>query len=199
MNEFYTIKGATESLYKEKGSKFLGFAYPVSTETQIKLHLDDLKKHYHDARHHCFAYIIGLKNQSYRAYDDGEPGHSAGDPILGQIRSKNLTNCLVVVVRYFGGTKLGVSGLIHAYKTAAEAALDEAEVTTIFSQTRFRLQFGYDRTSEVERVLSEFDIDYLEKNYTSVCEFVGLVKDEEVSRLDQKMELVPGADISFQG
>lgn len=196
MNEFFTIKQPTEGFYKEKGSKFLAFAYPVSSEEEIKEKLEALQKEFHDARHHCYAYIIGLKDQSYRANDDGEPGHSAGDPILGQIRSKKLTNCLVVVVRYFGGTKLGVGGLITAYKTAAEAALNKATIITIYSKTRFRLTFSYKATSAVESVLNEFEIDYLEKNYTSNCDFIGLVKDEEVEVLMEKMKLLQG--VQFQ-
>lgn len=192
MNKFFTIKQPTEGFYKEKGSKFLAFAYPVNSEGEIKEKLEILQKEFHDARHHCYAYIIGLKDQSYRANDDGEPGHSAGDPILGQIRSKKLTNCLVVVVRYFGGTKLGLGGLITAYKTAADAALSKATIITIYSKTRFRLTFTYEATSEVESVLNEFEVDYLEKNYTANCEFIGLVKDEEVEVLMEKMKLLQG-------
>lgn len=197
MNEFFTIKKATEGFYKEKGSKFLAFAYPVSSEETIKEKLEELKRKYYDARHHCFAYIIGLKDQYYRANDDGEPGHSAGDPILGQIRSKQLTNCLVIVVRYFGGTKLGVGGLITAYKTAAEAALEKAEIVTIYSQTRFRLVFDYALTSEVERILSEFQIEYLEKNYLTNCEFLALIRDEDVEALSGKLALCQGAELNI--
>lgn len=192
MNEFFTITEPSEGFYKEKGSKFLAFAYPVSSEEEIKEKLDGLRKQFHDARHHCYAYIVGLKDQAYRANDDGEPNHSAGDPILGQIRSKNLTNCLIVVVRYFGGTKLGVGGLISAYKIAAEAALDKADVVTIYSKTRFKLTFAYDVTSDVERILNEFEIEYLEKNYTSDCEFIGRIKDEDVEVLRGKLELCQG-------
>lgn len=190
-NEFRTLTTASEGLYKEKGSKFLAFAYPVRSEEEIKSYLDALRKQYYDARHHCYAYIIGLKNQSFRANDDGEPNHSAGDPILGQIRSKKLTNCLVVVVRYFGGTKLGVGGLIHAYKTAAEEALNQVKIQVIHSQTHFRIKFGYDQTSEVERALSEFEINYENKTYTADCEFSGWLKDEDVVALEDKLELLP--------
>jgi len=190
INEFQTIVSSTEGFYKEKGSKFLAFAYHVKSEGEIKARLDDLRKQYYDARHHCYAYIIGLKIQSYRANDDGEPNHSAGDPILGQIRSKELTNCLVVVVRYFGGTKLGVGGLINAYKTAAEDALAKAKTEVVYSQTKFRLKFDYDQTSEVERALSEFMIDYEDKIYTSDCEFTGWLKDEDVAPLESKLELM---------
>ena len=194
INEFQTIVQPTEGFYKEKGSKFLSFAYHVKTEEEIKAHLEALRKQYYDARHHCYAYIIGLKDQTYRANDDGEPNHSAGDPILGQIRSKGLTNCLVVVVRYFGGTKLGVGGLISAYKIAAEDALDKVEVIKIYAQTRFSISFGYEQTTEVERALAEFEVDYEDKMYTSACRFVGLLRDEDVSVLAEKVSLLKAVD-----
>src|SRR5690606_7725476 len=120
---YRTIAQPAEGLYKEKGSKFIALAYPVYTEEEIKDRLAELRKKYYDARHHCYAYMLGADKSRYRANDDGEPNHSAGDPILGQIRSADLSNVLVVVVRYFGGTKLGVSGLITAYKTATADAL----------------------------------------------------------------------------
>lgn len=198
MNEFHTITSVTEGIYKEKGSRFLAFAFPVSDEQQVKERVEGLKKQYYDARHHCYAYILGLKKQSFRANDDGEPNHSAGDPILGQIRSRNLTNCLVVVVRYFGGIKLGVGGLVTAYKAAAEDALEKAQVITIYSQTTFSLTFGYEVTAEVERALSEFDIVYLEKLYQADCQYRGLIKDEEVPLLQGKFKLTKGISLHFE-
>ena len=125
---YHTLGNTAEGSYKEKGSKFMAFAYPVVSESEIKERLEALRKKYFDARHHCFAYILGADKTRFRAFDDGEPNHSAGDPILGQIRSRDLTNVLVVVVRYFGGVKLGVGGLISAYKAAAEEALNNAIV-----------------------------------------------------------------------
>ncbi len=116
---YITIKAGSQGIYKEKGSKFLSFAHPIATEEEGKEFLLSLKKKYFDARHHCFAWVLDADKSRHRASDDGEPNHSAGDPILGQIRSRNLTNVIVVVVRYFGGTKLGVGGLMAAYKTAA--------------------------------------------------------------------------------
>ena len=127
-DSFLTIGQPAEGLYKEKGSKFIGLAFPVKTEDEVKERLEETRKTYYDARHHCYAYILGHEGTQFRANDDGEPNHSAGDPILGQIRSKELTNTLVIVVRYFGGTKLGVSGLINAYKTAAALALDNTSI-----------------------------------------------------------------------
>lgn len=196
MNVFKTIAKPTEGIYKEKGSKFLAFAFPVTTEAEVKNHLEQLHKTCFDARHHCYAYILGLRNQQYRANDDGEPNHSAGDPILGQIRSRELTNCLVVVVRYFGGIKLGVGGLIHAYKTAADEALAQTELVILHSKSRFQLTFEYMRTSDVERVLSEFQIDFLEKSFTTNCRFDCQIKDDELAILTARLE--PLYDVKFE-
>lgn len=190
MNAFKTIEHPSSGEYKEKGSKFLAYAYPVSSEDEIVEKLSTLKKQYYDARHHCYAYIIGLKSQQYRANDDGEPNHSAGDPILGQIRSYGLTNTLVVVVRYYGGTKLGVGGLISAYKIATEEALANAKILDIASETSFRLTFSYEETALVERILGEFEITYEEKNYTGQCEFLGRLKDESADILKTKWDLM---------
>ncbi len=189
-NHFTTLVKPSEGFYKEKGSKFLAFAFLVSTEDEVKSELVKLRKEYFDARHHCYAYVIGLKNQTFRTNDDGEPNHSAGDPILGQIRSKELTNTLVVVVRYFGGTKLGVGGLISAYKIAAEEALSKAKFKTIYSKTDVTIEFGYESTSEVERILSELDVEYLDKSYTDRCEFQVALKDEDCPILIERTELM---------
>src|SRR5687767_7228782 len=153
---YRTIQQPSEGSYKEKGSKFLGFAYPVQAEQDVKQKIAELKKEYFDARHHCYAYIIGADKMKYRAFDDGEPNHSAGDPILGQIRSKNLTNVLVVVVRYFGGVKLGVGGLISAYKMAAENALNNALVAEKDVTKAIALNYPYASTPEVMRLVKEF-------------------------------------------
>ncbi|MFY0606025.1 MAG: YigZ family protein [Cyclobacteriaceae bacterium] len=195
-NQFTTITAPSEGFLKEKGSKFLSFAIPVDSEDSVKDVLDNLRKTYYDARHYCYAYVIGLKKQSFRANDDGEPNHSAGDPILGQIRSKELTNTLVVVVRYFGGTKLGVGGLISAYKIAAEDALNNATFKTIYAKKEVKIDFGYDSTSEVERVLGDIDITYLDKTYTDRCVFTMMLKDEDCPILLKKTELM--ADVKIE-
>lgn len=125
---YKSIAKRAEGLYKEKGSKFIGIAIPLKSEDEVKMALEDLRKEYHDARHHCYAWMLGYDRDQFRANDDGEPSNSAGKPILGQIESFELTNVLIVVVRYFGGTKLGVGGLITAYKTAAKEALENAVI-----------------------------------------------------------------------
>ena len=191
MRVYNTIKLPTEGFYKEKGSKFLAYAYPVDSMQAVRDIVSDLKKRYFDARHHCFAHIIGHEEQQkVRANDDGEPAHSAGDPILGQIRSLDLTNTLVVVVRYFGGTKLGVPGLIHAYKMAAIEALSRAEVITIEVKTNITLDYSYDLTSEVLRILNDFEVAIFNQKFTDSCTLSGKVIPERVRELSDKLGLL---------
>lgn len=187
---FRTIQANSESLYKESGSKFLGFAYPVVTEDEIRLKIEALRKKYFDATHHCFAWVLGADKARFRAVDDGEPNHSAGDPILGQIRSKELTNVLVVVVRYYGGTKLGVGGLIQAYKLAAEDALNHAIIIEEDVTEIFLIRFPYDETSEVMRLVKEFDIKILEEEYLEDCLLELEVKLSSKGSLITKIELL---------
>lgn len=180
MSEFNTISKSTEGLYKEKGSKFVSFAFPIDSEEDIKNHLEETKKKYHDARHHCYAWVLGMENQTWRSNDDGEPSHSAGDPILGQIRSAELTNVLVIVVRYFGGTKLGVGGLINAYKTAAYESLSKAQIIKIYEKRRVIFEFEYDQMSTVERLIADFEIEVEERNFQENCKISGWIKKDRV-------------------
>ncbi|WP_339791355.1 YigZ family protein [uncultured Imperialibacter sp.] len=189
MPSFQSIKATSEGFYKEKGSKFLALAFPVRTEDDIKNRLDDLRKQYYDARHHCYAYILGNKGDKYRANDDGEPNHSAGDPILGQIRSKDLTNTLVVVVRYFGGTKLGVSGLITAYKTAAKEALDAAEVIETTIKDEVLIDFSYEQTSDVMRLAKEFNLEIQNQTFQETCSLQGFIDVGTGDLLKEKLAL----------
>lgn len=157
---FYkTIELESQGLYKEKGSKFLAFAFPVANEGDVKMRLESLRKKYFDARHHCYAYRLGNDGQNFRANDDGEPNHSAGDPILGQLRSKDITNALIVVVRYFGGVKLGVGGLIAAYRAAAEDALVNNRIFAKEIKKAIRITYGHENTAEVMRMIKEFQLE----------------------------------------
>lgn len=187
---YRTIRRPTQGLYKEKGSKFLAFAYPVSSEAAIKEHLEALRKEYFDARHHCYAWMLGPGKQRFRAADDGEPNHSAGDPILGQIRSRDLTDILVVVVRYFGGIKLGVGGLINAYKLAAEDALQQAVVDTREVRKEVALQYDYGATPEVMRMVKEFDVEITAQEYTAGGTLRGTVALRAYPALIDKVELL---------
>jgi uncharacterized YigZ family protein len=166
---YTTISGRSEGSYREKGSKFLAFAYPVDSEEAIRRHLESLKKEYFDARHHCFAWMLGAEKKLFRAFDDGEPNHSAGDPILGQIRSRNITNVLVVIVRYFGGVNLGVGGLVTAYKTAAEEALRKATLVEVEVKFTVCIDFPYVSTAEVMKLIRDFNLDVIHQEFLTSC------------------------------
>ena len=155
---YHTIQAPSEGLYKEKGSKFLAYAFPVRTLDEVKAHLEQLRKDYFDARHHCYAYILGPNKDVWRANDDGEPSGTGGRPLHGQLLSADLTDTLIVVVRYFGGILLGASGLANAYKTAAHDAIDHATIIEKTIDVRYRLHFEYVTMNDVMRILKEFDL-----------------------------------------
>ena len=188
--EYRTIAGPAESLFKEKGSKFLGFAFPVADESEIKNRLEQLRKRYFDASHHCYAWVLGADRKLSRASDDGEPAHSAGDPIMGQIRSRNLTNVLVVIVRYFGGTKLGVGGLVAAYKTAADLTLAQAKLIDVDVTTKLGLYFPYTTNAEVMRLVKDFDLKILTQEYGTACYIEVSVAMRDHAKLIEKLELL---------
>jgi uncharacterized YigZ family protein len=167
---YTTIQGSSEGVFKEKGSKFLAFAYPVKNEEEVKFHLHSLRKEYFDATHHCYAYVLGRDKKIFRAVDDGEPSHSAGTPILNQIKSHQLTNILVAVVRYFGGTKLGVGGLVQAYKSATEEALKNVIIIETEITSTLQLHFEYEIQPDVMKLVKEFDLKVLQQNYSLHCE-----------------------------
>lgn len=169
ITSYRTIEGIGEGIYKEKGSKFLSFACHVKSEEDIRDRIDALKKEYFDARHHCYAWQLGADKKHFRAFDDGEPNHSAGDPILGQIRSRDVTNVLVVVVRYFGGVKLGVGGLIAAYKAAAAMALERCYVIDVALTERWRFIYDYAATAEVMRLVRDFNLQILNQSFEDKC------------------------------
>lgn len=147
----------------------MAFAYPVETEEEAKEKIALLKNKFFDARHHCFAYVLGAEKNRTRAFDDGEPNHSAGDPILGQIKSKDLTNILIVVVRYFGGVKLGVGGLMAAYKAAAEDVLNHAEIVERDVMMEVVIHYAYENTPEVMRLVKDFDLMIISQKFELLC------------------------------
>lgn len=195
---YHTIQSSTEGIFKEKGSKFLAFTYPVESEADVKSKLDLLRKEYFGASHHCFAYILGADKKRFRAFDDGEPNHSAGDPILGQIRSKNITNVLVVVVRYFGGVKLGVSGLINSYKDAAEDALSKATIIEKEILRGISLRYDYNSTPEVMRLIKSFDLIIQEQKFEDLCILAANYKLRHESTLFEKLKLLIATGHSIQ-
>ena len=166
---YRTIAAPAEGLYKETGSKFLAFAFPVRTTDEVKEHLDALRKQYFDARHHCYAYILGANKDAWRANDDGEPSGTGGRPIHGQLLSADLTDTLIVVVRYFGGILLGASGLANAYKTAARDAIDHAEIVERTIDVRYRLRFEYALMNDVMRIIKDFDLKPENQHFDLDC------------------------------
>jgi len=166
---YKSIAGPSEGLFKDNGSRFIALAYPVETEEEVREIVSRLRKEYHDARHHCYAYRLGYQRDVFRASDDGEPSGSAGRPILGQIDSLGLSDVLVVVVRYFGGIKLGIPGLIRAYKTSSADALSQAAVIEKIAARRFRLHFDYLSMNAVMKVLKEMDLPQSGQQFGEEC------------------------------
>jgi len=166
---YLTIASEAQGEYKEKGSKFMAYAYPIQDEEMFEFYLDRLKSLHPKARHHCYAYKLGLDMNRYRINDDGEPSGTAGKPILGQIQSYNLTDVLVVVVRYFGGTKLGATGLIRAYKEATQDALNHAEIVEKYLTAEYELNFGYEQMGHILNILKEIDVEIIHKAFEANC------------------------------
>ena len=173
---YQTIESVSEGLFKDKGSKFIAYAFPVETETEVKEILLRIKKDHHSARHHCYAWRIGTETIQYRANDDGEPSSTAGKPILGQLQSFNITNTLVVVVRYFGGTLLGVSGLINAYKNAAADALKNANIVSRQIEKLWQLDFTYNELSEVMNLVKLENLTVISTRFEEKCELIYSVR-----------------------
>ncbi|MDR2906915.1 MAG: YigZ family protein [Bacteroidales bacterium] len=190
MDTYLTIQSPTSGSFKAKGSKFLSFAFPIEAEDDVKPIVANLKKEYYDARHHCYAYILGYNSEKYRENDDGEPSGTAGKPIYGQLRSKQLTNTLVVVVRYFGGTKLGTSGLIEAYKTAASDALENAQIIEKIVMKEHQLSFDYEQINTVMKIVKDFDLQIVSQNFDSRSQLtfkVRLSNEERVLAMFEKI------------
>ncbi|CAM3427771.1 IMPACT family member YigZ [Aequorivita lipolytica] len=177
------LKPSAEALFKEKGSKFFGYAFPVSSEEDVKEHIESLKKQHHSARHWCYAWQLGKSYEHYRANDDGEPSNSAGMPIYGQLQSFDVTNILIVVVRYFGGTKLGVGGLIQAYKTTAQMALENCRIVRRTIDETFLLKFEYPEMNTVMRIIKDEDIKLVNQKMELNCEFEISVRKKEAERV----------------
>lgn len=194
-DSYLTIAEPSEAIYKERSSKFLAYAYPVESEEEIKTILDTLRKEYYDATHHCYAYRLGAQGEVFRANDDGEPSGTAGKPILGQLLSADLTNCLVVVVRYFGGTKLGVSGLIQAYK---ESTADVIAVSKIIEKTVdrvIRVDFSYISMNGVMRVIKEMSPRIDNQVFDNLCTMTLRIRESEAEQLIAKLLKVEGVSL----
>ncbi|AUC23721.1 MULTISPECIES: YigZ family protein [Polaribacter] len=176
-------KPSEETLFKEKGSKFFGYVFPVLSEEDVKEHLEDLRKKHHAARHFCYAYQLGIEDVKFRANDDGEPNNSAGLPIYGQIQSFEVTNVLIVSVRYFGGTKLGVGGLISAYKTSAQISLEAADILEKTINIYYKLTFEYDMMNAVQRIIKEKNIEITNQKLEMNCEYTISIRKKDAQAI----------------
>ncbi|AFD06918.1 IMPACT family protein [Solitalea canadensis] len=185
---YQTIAAPAEGIFRDKGSKFLAYAYPVKTEDEVKEWLQVLKKEHPTARHHCYAWRFGLDRSVFRANDDGEPSGTAGRPILNVLLSKDVTNVVVFVVRYFGGTLLGVPGLINAYKTATIEALNNAAIIQKTVNDVYRVDFEYLQMNDVMKVLKDDAIKILNQQFDNACSIEFELKKSEVNRLIGKLE-----------
>ena len=184
---YESIAAPSEGLFKDNGSRFIALAYPVETEEQVKTIVAGLRKQYHDARHHCYAYRLGYKGDVFRSSDDGEPSGSAGRPILGQIDSAGLSDILVVVVRYFGGIKLGIPGLIRAYKTSTADALSQAQKVEKVAGVWMRVSFGYESMNAVMKVLKEMDLPQRAQDFGEQCSLEVRVRLSALDSFREKM------------
>ena len=196
-DSYKTIKTLSQGVFKDKGSKFISFAYPVTEQESVKPIIDDLKKKYHDASHHCYAYMIGYQHKNYRVNDDGEPSGTAGKPILGQINSAGLTNILIVVVRYFGGTLLGTAGLINAYKHAAADAINSATITKMFIKDYYQIKFPYESLSQVMKIIKEENCGIANQNFDVNCSIIIDFRILNGHRILEKLSRISGMETIF--
>ena len=186
-DEFKTIKGSSEGYYTEKRSKFLAFAHHVESIDDIKALLAQYRKKYFDARHVCYAYMLGAERQEFRANDDGEPSSTAGKPILGQINSNELTDILIVVVRYYGGVNLGTSGLIVAYREAAADAIAHATIETRQVEERINYSFTYPQMNDVMRIVKDMNARIISQTFDNTCEIVLSIRKSEADQLRNRL------------
>lgn len=194
-DKYLTIETTSEGVYKEKGSKFYAYTYPVSSEEEAMDYLKGLKKKYYDARHHVYAFRTGADLKNYRCSDDGEPSNSSGPPVLGQIKTNNLTNILIVVVRYFGGTKLGVPGLINAYKMAAADAIENNTIIEKFEEDVFTIEFGYLVMNDVMKVIKDENPTQSDQQFDNACSIKLSIRKSEGEQLRNKLLKINGLSI----
>ena len=196
-DSYLTIESDAEAIFTEKSSKFLCYAFHVESEEEIAAHLEILRKRYYDATHHCYAWRLGPFGERFRANDDGEPSSTAGKPILGQLLSREITNCLIVVVRYFGGTKLGVPGLIAAYKESAAAVLDEAKVVERTVDTTVKVEFSYVVMNDVMRIIKDEQPTIVEQIFDNLCSMTLSIRNSKAELVIGKLRKVEGAIIDI--
>lgn len=194
---YFTIEKPAEGLFKDRGSKFISFAFPVTNEDEVKKHLADLRKEHPSANHHCYAFRLGADKLAYRSNDDGEPSNTAGKPILGQIQSKDLTNILIVVVRYFGGTLLGVGGLITAYRQAAAEAIANSVIVERTVNEIYELKFGYLQMNEVMKVMKDEKLEQLSQDFQLDCKLSFRVRKSNSVKVYDLFKKMNGIEITY--
>lgn len=195
-DEYKTIAAPVQAALRERSSKFLAYAYPVASEEEAKGYLDVLRKKHYDATHCCYAWRFGPKGEAWRANDDGEPNGTAGRPILGQMLSVEVTDCMIVVVRYFGGTKLGVPGLIAAYKDAATEALSASEIVVRTVDAAFEIEFRYEALNDVMRVVKEMEPKVEAQNFDNECRMSLSIRQGRATELTGRLEKIEGLKIA---
>jgi len=193
---YKTISNPSEGLFKDKGSKFIAYAYPVTSEDQVKEIVQTIKKEHYSARHHCYAWRLGHEKLLFRANDDGEPSSTAGKPILGQIQSFDLTNVLIVVVRYFGGTLLGVSGLINAYRNAALDAINQAEIVEKLVEKHLLIEFDYGVMNDVMKLFKDEKLPQIDPQFDLRCRISTHIRLSELSRIEEGLNKIEGLKVS---
>jgi uncharacterized YigZ family protein len=194
---YQTISSSSQGIYKEKGSKFIAHAFPVSSEEDIKMQLAALRKEYPDARHHCYAYCLGYDKSAWRVNDDGEPSGTAGKPIFGQIQSMNLTNILIVVIRYFGGIKLGIPGLINAYRTAAREALGQTSIVARTVEEIYEVCFEYPLMNDVMKILKEEQADILRQEFENTSKIRFSIRRSSGMKITSRLQKIQGTTTIF--
>ncbi len=194
---YLTIAAPSEGIFKDRGSKFIGFAYPVESEEEIRQRLQELRKEHFNARHHCYAYRLGADKLQYRINDDGEPSGTAGRPIYNQLLSKDLSNIMVVVVRYFGGTLLGVPGLINAYKNATLEAIAQAEIIEKIVYDLYRIDFGYLQMNEVMKVIKEKGLEVRSQQFDLQCSMEIAIRKKRITETVDSLSKTEGLTLSF--
>lgn len=197
VDTYKTIESLSQGIYKEKGSKFIAIAYPVYEQSEIKPIVDKLKKEHHEARHHCYAWMLGVERTNWRVNDDGEPSGTAGKPILGQINSAGLTNILIIVIRYFGGTLLGVSGLINAYRSSAADAIKNAQIVEKTLQEYYRITFPYVAMNDVMKVLKEENVGQSDQRFDTECSIIVHFRVSVKERILTRFSRIEGLKYEF--
>lgn len=198
MFSFQTIQSPVENiLLKEKGSKFIGFAFPVNDEKELKQSLEKIKEEYPKATHHCYAFRLGINGENYRANDDGEPNGSAGLPIYNQLLAHDVTNVLLVIVRYYGGTKLGVSGLVKAYKESAKLTLEQTEIITRELETEIEISFNFNQQNLIFTLLNKFDGKIIEFNTHENCKILAKIKASQKENISEQLSEMQNVFLKF--